>query len=171
MMSALPFLCLLLTLPLLAALTVIDLRVRLLPNNLVLPFALLALPFHGMTNFLYTPALDMAFGTLAGGGMLYAVRMAANHYYKRDTLGLGDVKLMGAAGLWLGLEDTLLAVTIGASAGVLHGLAVALLHKSKTGESISPHNLSIPAGPAFIVGIVLVGLMKFQTLFVFFPLW
>ena len=143
------------TIALLAILTYIDLRDRLLPNIYVFPFALLGIAFHALTEFRLCTPESMALGALAGAGTLLLIRTAANAYYKKDTLGLGDVKLMGAAGLWLGLDHIFLALAIGAGLGVIHGLAYAFVKKEKTLST-----LSIPAGPGFIGGIVMVFLLK-----------
>ncbi len=88
---------------LLVILSVIDLRVRLLPNIYVLPLALLGVVFHLTTSFdfLSSPH-DMIAGGIIGFMILFLLRLAGNHYYGQDTLGLVDVKLMGAGGLWLG---------------------------------------------------------------------
>ena len=140
---------------LLAILTYIDLRDRLLPNIYVLPFALLGIAFHALTEFRLCTPESMMWGALGGAGMLLMIRYVANAYYKKDTLGLGDVKLMGAAGLWLGLDHIFLALALGAGLGVIHGLAYAFVKKEKTLST-----LSIPAGPGFIGGIIMVFLLK-----------
>lgn len=167
----LPWLCLLFALPVLAVLSYIDLKIKLLPNKLVFTLALLGIAFHMNTKFLFCAPQDMILGALAGGGLLYLVRMAANRHYGRDTLGLGDVKLMAAGGLWLGLDHILLAVSLGAFAGVLHGLAHAALAKRRTGKKINLNHLSIPAGPGFIVGIIVIAAIRFHALPVLLPLW
>lgn len=154
--------CLIAALGLLVALSVIDLKVRLLPNVLVLPFALLGIFFHIATKWHYLDMTGMLLGGLAGLGLLYLIRMAANHIYQQDALGLGDVKLMGAAGLWLGFDMVMMALSLGAFAGLLHGIAVGLLTAYKTKTKPNFHRLQIPAGPGFAVGIVLVALYIFQ---------
>lgn len=149
---------------LLCILAVIDFRTRLLPNIYVYPYALLAVMFHAVTNFSTATPAHVLLGALCGGGLLYGIRLIANTIYKTDTLGLGDVKLMGAAGLWLGVDYIFLALCVGAFAGVLHGLLYIVLVKIKTGKLLKLDTLSIPAGPGFIVGIILVGFLKFQDL-------
>ena len=98
----------------------------------------------------------MILGGIVGYGTLYLIRMAGNKYYGQESLGLGDVKLLGAAGLWLGYENVLFAMTLGAAAGLIHGLIYALTLKLKTNEPFNMRRLVIPAGPGFAVGIVLV---------------
>lgn len=150
--------CLASALLLLVVLSIIDLRVRLLPNIFVFPFAVLAPVFHFTTEFQIIGFQDMIIGGLVGFFFLFILRAAANVYYKQDALGLGDVKLMGAAGLWLGMEGVLFALTIGAFAGLLHGILYALFVAIKNKSAPNFHRLAIPAGPGFAVGILVTAL-------------
>ena len=144
---------------LLVILTVIDLKVWLLPNKYVFPFGALGIAFHATTSFAYMDGPNMFLGLLAGGGILLAIRTIANGIYKTDTLGLGDVKLMAAAGLWLGLNGVILSLILGASAGIVHGFFywahLNFYKKQKTGF----RKLKMPAGPGFIAGIILAGFL------------
>lgn len=149
---------------LLGALAIIDLKHLLLPDKLVFPFFLLGIVFHVTTNFHFSTLLDIALGVSLGGGLLYAVRFVANALYKQDSLGLGDVKLMAAAGAWLGASDTLMALITGATFGIAHGLGIATYQKYKTGSFSKLSRLSLPAGPGFIAGIILIGTLKFHSL-------
>lgn len=151
-------LCLLAALGLLTALAVIDLRTMLLPNKLVFPFFMLALVFHLVTGFVFAAPLEIIAGAIVGGGLLWAIRIVASRFYGDDALGLGDVKLMGAAGAWLGSHDILTALILGAFAGIVHGIGIAI------GEKRSLKTLSLPAGPGFIIGIVIAGFIKFWPL-------
>lgn len=157
-------LCLLGAACLLVALSVIDLRVRLLPNRLVFPFACLGILFHIATSWQFLSPQQMILGGLLGLGILYGIRTIANYVYKQDTLGLGDVKLMGAAGLWLGPDGVMLALSLGAFAGLLHGIAVGLYTAYKNSTRPQFSRLQIPAGPGFAVGIVLAAVWVFGVI-------
>ncbi len=163
MTTILTIACILLSLFILMRLCIIDIRVRLLPNIYVAAFFVCGLLFHFLNHFSFISPTSMTLGAIAGAGLLLIVRIIANRIYQKDTLGLGDVKLMGAAGLWLGIEDIFLAVSIGAFAGLIHGLIYGV-YKRKSGEVVKFSTLSIPAGPGFIIGILIVGILKFHTL-------
>lgn len=137
---------------LLATLAVIDFKTMYLPNIYVFPFAVLGVLFHVLTGFTLISWQDMLVGAIFGYGVLWVIRFFGNMYYKTDSLGLGDVKLMGAAGLWLGFASVTTALTLGAAAGLCHGLIVAYFNSRKTG-SFNIQRLKIPAGPGFIIGI------------------
>jgi leader peptidase (prepilin peptidase)/N-methyltransferase len=91
--------------------------------------------------------------------------MGGNAYYKQDTLGLGDVKLLAAAGLWLGVEGVVIALTVGAFAGLLHGIAVGLIQAVRDKRKANFSRLMIPAGPGFCVGIIGAWLWLFYDYF------
>jgi len=157
MLDIISLLCIFTALALLIVLSIIDLKILILPDELNLGLAVTGIVFHVVTHNQLASYTDMFYGALTGAGMLYVIRFFANRHYGRDTLGLGDVKLLGAAGIWLGLTGILPAITLGAFAGLFHGLIYAawVAHRDKTRFTI--HNLSIPAGPGFAVGIVLSG--------------
>lgn len=138
----------------LISLFIIDLRVYLLPNRYVFPFGALGIIFHSLTHFSLLSPGSMVLGAIIGGGLLWVVRFFGTKYYKQEAMGLGDVKLMTAAGLWLGPEHIITAIMVGATAGLIHGLGVAGGRALKTGD-FSIQRLIIPAGPGFIIGIIL----------------
>lgn len=141
-----------------------DLKTRLLPDKWVLSLALLGITFHTTSMFFFATPVSMIEGALIGGGLLYILRMIGNLIYKKDTLGLGDVKLMAAAGIWLGPEHILTALVWGALAGLLHG-GVSYGYEKMTQQSDEPlSTYSVPAGPGFIVGILIAALAKFWSL-------
>lgn len=164
MFEVIALLALLCAVILLYVLAVIDLKQGLLPNEYVMGLAMAGGVFHLCLGFYYLTIEDMALGALVGGGLLYIVRTGANYYYKRDALGLGDVKLLAAGGIWLGPYYVLLAITAGAAAGLVHGIGLALHEKRKSGAMPSFNQLSLPAGPGFIVGLVAAAIMQLHNL-------
>jgi leader peptidase (prepilin peptidase)/N-methyltransferase len=162
MLEIIACLTLVIGLLLLVVLSDIDLRTRLLPNELVSAFLACGIVFHLSTVFYYAETLDMLSGGIIGFSTLFIIREIANAFYKQDTLGLGDVKLLGAAGIWLGAQHIMLALTIGALAGLLHGLGYAFYTRKKHGYFPPLASLAIPAGPGFAAGIVLTALIAFQ---------
>ena len=142
---------------------IVDLREMILPNELIIVFLACACLFHIQTGFTYLSYNEMIIGGLAAATLMLVIRWGAQIYYKTDALGLGDVKLLTAAGIWLGMTDFMLALSIGATAGLLHGLLLALIIKKKTGKMPSLATLPVPAGPGFIIGILITGAIAFHT--------
>lgn len=162
MTDIIALLCLFSAIALLIALSAIDLKHWILPDELNLALAVCGVVFHVVTAYRFSDIPDMLLGAAIGAGMLYTIRFFANRHYGRDTLGLGDVKLLGAAGLWLGFEATTQAITVGAAAGLVHGIFYAAWLAHRTKQKFNLRGLSIPAGPGFAVGIVCVGIYKFH---------
>lgn len=155
-----------LSLFILAALTLIwlamiDLKLRLLPDELTGALGVLGVLFQLVTHATYMLAWwEPVAGAVIGAGFLYLIRAAGNRHYGFETMGLGDVKLMAAGGLWLGLQGIVLALGIGAFCGVLHGVGF-VVYERLNGRTASLKQLSMPAGPGFIAGLVLTALWKF----------
>lgn len=164
MLEVVAVLCLAGALIILFFLSAIDLREGLLPNELVMGFLALGLVFHFCMLFAFLPMTQMFLGAFIGGSALYLVRTIANMLYKQDALGLGDVKLMGAAGLWLGPYYILIALSVGALMGLLHGLTAAVYIWRKTKEFPDLNRFSLPAGPGFAIGIIITATIEFWEL-------
>lgn len=162
MFDLLALACLAIALILLIALSIIDLKHWILPDELNLALGVTGILFHFFATYRFFGIEQILLGGAIGAGFLYIIRLFANRYYGRDALGLGDVKLLGAAGLWLGVDGTLQAITIGALAGMVHGLAYAFFIAIKTKTKPALSGLSIPAGPGFAVGIVVSGFILFH---------
>jgi leader peptidase (prepilin peptidase)/N-methyltransferase len=156
-MEFIALLCILAALGLLLLLSYIDLKTFLLPNIYVAPFALLAIAFHIFLGFNYLTFQAMLIGGAAGYAFPWLIRAAGNKYYGQESLGLGDVKLLGAGGLWLGLEGIIYATTLGAIAGLVHGLIYASYLTLIKKKPFNIRRLTIPAGPGFAIGIIMVG--------------
>ena len=77
-----------------------DLRVFILPNAITLPLipAGLAVAYFLTGEDIW----DHIIGAIAGGGALFALDWIYERVRRRRGLGMGDVKLVAAAGAWLG---------------------------------------------------------------------
>lgn len=165
LLDFLPAFCALAAILTLIALSIIDLRHWILPNKLNLTLGLLGAGFHASTGFLFFPPIELLLGGLIGSGILYIVRFFGNRHYQQETLGLGDVKLLGAAGLWLGTEGIVFAITVGAFAGLIHGLVVAFSRALREKRRPNLKRLMIPAGPGFCIGILATGFWQYWGYF------
>lgn len=153
--------CLIGAVILLGMLAATDIKTRLLPNEMVTGFATLGMVFHLTTLANFVPVENIAIGGAGGFLALYIIRAVANKAYGQDALGLGDVKLIGAGGIWLGPDAIMLAMAVGALAALIHGAAYALVDARKNKRKPDLMNLQIPAGPGFAVGIIICGIIQF----------
>ena len=120
----------------LLALALIDLRTGLLPDALTLPLLLVGLFFH--------PHLGHALTALGAWAALAAIAQLYPRLRGREGLGLGDAKLLGAGGAWLGWELIPWALALGA----LLTLGAAIL----AGRRLSS-DLAVPFGPGLAAAV------------------
>jgi leader peptidase (prepilin peptidase)/N-methyltransferase len=121
-----------------------------LPDALTLPLLVLGLV---ITSFLApTQLIDNALGAAIGYLLVVALRWLYTRWRRREGIGLGDAKLLAAAGAWvgwIGLPSVVLIASLLALAGAL---ILGLRGRRLSGE------ISIAFGPALCAGLWLVWL-------------
>jgi leader peptidase (prepilin peptidase)/N-methyltransferase len=134
----------------LLALALIDLRSWRLPDALTLPLIATGVA-AAAAGFL--PAADLprsAAGAVLGYLILAGLGWAYRRLRGREGLGLGDAKLLAAAGAWLG-ADALAWLVLAAASG---GLALALLRGPVRAET------PVPFGPPLALAFWLLFLLQ-----------
>ncbi|NTU71086.1 MAG: prepilin peptidase [Coriobacteriia bacterium] len=147
---------------LLVLLAFIDLDIKRLPNPLVGLLALIGAVGVGLSLFgipaapligpgggvLSNPAAFAVAGSLSSAGLVLFIALAYQKVRGVDGFGMGDVKLLGAIGLFLG-PYALLTLFIGSLIGAVYGLISA---------RTSPDGLrnTFPFGPALAASAVIV---------------
>lgn len=106
----------------LLTLALIDARHLILPDVLTLPL----IPLGLLVTALLAPErlLDHALAAVFGFGLFAGLALGYRHLRGREGLGLGDAKLLAAAGAWVGLQG-LPSVILISALGAL-GLALAM---------------------------------------------
>jgi leader peptidase (prepilin peptidase)/N-methyltransferase len=84
-------------------------------------------------------------GVIVGGVTLLVVALIGEKIFKKEAMGMGDVKLLAAIGAFLGWEATLFTVFVSSVAGGVLGLILVLASK-KGWQS------RIPYGPYIALG-------------------
>lgn len=150
--------CLYAAVPFLSALFFIDLKHMILPNQLIVLLLLMGV-LRGILlwaegGFLSSDAFFFL-SEYVGGAILYvalflSIGVFMRFLFKREMLGLGDVKFFAVCGLWLGLS-ALPFVMI--SSGLL-GIVVAALWRHFYGRAV------FPFGPALILSFFVTALFK-----------
>jgi leader peptidase (prepilin peptidase)/N-methyltransferase len=128
----------------LAAITLTDLELRIIPNKILLVSAIAGVALAAGLDPSSLP--ERAIATAAAGGLLFAIAFA----YPRG-MGMGDVKLAAVMGLYLG-RSVAPALLIGFAAGSLFGLAIIARHGAAARKQ------AVPFGPFLALGGV-VGLL------------
>ncbi len=133
----------------------IDLEHYYLPDRVTIGGMLLGVPLsfcvpelQGETERL--PALYWSLGGMAAGFFgLWALSWAASKAFKKDAMGFGDVKLLGAIGAFFGPVAVLFTVVVSSFVGALAGGLLILRGKARLGGYTA-----VPYGPFLAIGVV-----------------
>lgn len=104
------------------ALVFIDYDHRILPNSITLPGAALGLLLSGIRPTI--TVTESIGGLLLGAGLLFFVAEVYLRLRKIEGLGMGDVKMMGMIGAFVGWKAVLLILFLGSMLGTLVGLVL-----------------------------------------------
>lgn len=132
----------------LQAAAIIDLKTHTIPNALSL-YLLVARIFFIPFEFVYqrevitTLLLSSVIGGIAMFLILYMI-----HRITKSGFGMGDVKLLSALGIMVGISSCLTTILFGMIVAALLGIAMILL-KRKTRKD------SIPFGPFILIGFII----------------
>ncbi len=142
----------------LIVLSVIDFRTYEIPvgiNWVILTLGLVRLIYHMVTDYMANGAIrigdymEYGIGLVAVSGFLLIVNLICNLLIKKDGMGGGDIKLMGAAGLLLGWKLIILAFMLGCIIG-------SVIHIIRMKISKEDHVLAF--GPYLAAGIFIAAL-------------
>lgn len=102
---------------------------------------------HGTTDAWQAVRFSLA-GIVLGAGMLWSVGWIGTRILKKDAMGLGDVKLMGAIGAFFGWQGVLFAVLVSSLIGTMAGLLMIAMKKYKMRSQI-------PYGPYISLAVLI----------------
>ncbi len=91
---------------------------------------------------------EAAIGALAGSGSLAALAWIGTKMFGKEAMGMGDVKLMGAIGAFLGWPGVVFTFFVSAFAGAGAGLTMIALRRKELQSAI-------PFGPYLALGAVI----------------
>lgn len=141
---------------LLVALSLIDAKHYILPNHLVALLAVLGIAFTLMESTFLPPSLEwhIFLGTRIVTALLVMAFMLGMGWLgkmvsKRDAMGMGDVKMIGAITLWVDLDGLLLTLLIASLLALpwaLYSITKRLLKHRKQSTNY------IPFGPYLAIG-------------------
>ncbi|MBI2901174.1 MAG: prepilin peptidase [Planctomycetes bacterium] len=138
--------------------TFIDLDFRILPDEITLSGIVLGLVCGGAFPLLHgrmLPGLPWnlhvrgllasGLGAFVGGGTIYAVGVLGKLLFKKEAMGLGDVKLMAFLGAFLGWKSILLTLVLGCFVGAAYGIVQFFFTRKLRG-------VYVPFGPFLAAG-------------------
>lgn len=145
-------------LPMLISALVIDYKHQIIPNRLNLTMfeiGLILTFIYGIVNI--NIAKDMLFGMLAGGGIFLVITLLGGLIAGKEAMGFGDVKLMGALGLYFGLSGIIVISLIAFLLGAIISIILLATKIKKTDEYI-------PFGPFIVIAAIITIFVPFGFL-------
>ncbi|MEC7584893.1 MAG: A24 family peptidase [Planctomycetota bacterium] len=150
----------------------IDWDHRILPDVLTKPFmgvgvaaSLVVTGYLPPLDPTLTPMMNGLLSSLVGlgtgFGLTWLIQVGARAAFRKEAMGFGDVKFMGAIGAFLGWEGALLTFFLGSVVGAVGGL----VHRFVTGDAY------VPFGPFLAIGAVLTLFVREPILVFLFQTW
>jgi leader peptidase (prepilin peptidase)/N-methyltransferase len=128
----------------LLALASIDFRHYLLPDFLTLPLVPLGLLAAWLTD--PSTVVDGLIGAASGLSFVIALRYVYGLIRHREGIGLGDAKLMAAAGAWVGWMGLPSVVMIAASSGLVFAAGLGLAGRGVSATDRIPFGVFLSLG-------------------------
>jgi leader peptidase (prepilin peptidase) / N-methyltransferase len=130
----------------LIALTAIDIDTQLLPDDITLPLLWLGLLVN--LNGAFVPLASAVIGAVAGYLSLWSVYWLFKLATKKEGMGYGDFKLLGAIGAWLGWKMLPAVILLSSVVGAVVGISMIVFARHG-------RNTPIPFGPYLaIAGLI-----------------
>ena len=149
----------LILLPMIECAFIVDLKEQIIPNRLNLLMFEIGLVFvflYGFTNI--NIALNMLIGMIAGGGIFLIITLLGGLIAGKEAMGMGDVKLMDALGLYFGLQNIVVISVLSFLIGAIGSILFMIVKKKST-------NTYIPFGPFIVVSSLITIFVPFSILF------
>ncbi len=146
--------------PMLLSAFVVDYKIQIIPNRLNLTMFEIGLAFvfiYGMTNL--SISIDMLLGMFAGGGIFLLITLIGGAIAGKEAMGLGDVKLMGALGLYFGFASTITISIMSFLIGAIVSIILMIIRKNKMDSYI-------PFGPFIVCAAIINIFVPFDIIFV-----
>lgn len=144
--------------PMLLSALIIDWKLQIIPNRLNLTIFEIGLLFtfaQGICNI--NVGIDMLLGSLVGGGIFLFITLIGGLIAGKEAMGFGDVKFMGALGLFFGWANMIAISLISFLLAAVISIILLATKKKKTDEYI-------PFGPFIVLATFIVMLVPFDVL-------
>ena len=144
--------------PMLLSAFIIDYKLQIIPNRLnmtMFEIGIILMFLAGIFNA--NIAIDMFFGMIAGAGIFLLITLIGGLIAGKEAMGFGDVKLMGALGIFFGLTNTIVITLMSFLIGAILSIILLLTKTKKTDEYI-------PFGPFIVISTFIAMLVPFNTI-------
>ena len=144
--------------PMLLSAFVIDYKLQIIPNRLNLTIFEVGIIFaflYGLSNVAIT--INMLLGMVTGAGIFLLITLLGGLFYGKEAMGFGDVKLMGALGLFFGLSNIIVITLVSFLIGAILSIILLVTKIKKSDEYI-------PFGPFIVIATFLSMYVPFEQI-------
>lgn len=139
--------------PMLIIAFVIDYRLQIIPNRLTLTMFEVGLIFTFIKTLLITGGginifINNMLGMIVGGGIFLLITLIGGAIAGKEAMGFGDVKFMGALGLFFGWLNMILISVMSFLFAALVSIVILIARRKKISEYI-------PFGPFIVVASII----------------
>lgn len=139
--------------PMLISAFQIDFKLQIIPNRLTLTIFEFGLIFTFLgvivnVNTGINLFINNLLGMLVGAGIFLLITLIGGMIAGKEAMGFGDVKLMGAMGLFFGWIDIIVISVIAFFFAAITSIGILILRKKKIDEYI-------PFGPFIVIGAII----------------
>ena len=139
--------------PMLISAFQIDLKLQIIPNRLTLTIFEFGLIFTFLgviinVNTGINLFINSLLGMIVGAGIFLLITLIGGAIAGKEAMGFGDVKLMGAMGLFFGWFNIILISVIAFLLAAITSIGILVLRKKKIDEYI-------PFGPFIVIGAII----------------
>lgn len=144
--------------PMLLSAFVIDYKLQIIPNRLNLTMFEIGLIFTFIEGYFnINAAINNLTGMFAGGGIFLIITFIGSLIAGKEAMGFGDVKLMGALGLFFGLSNVIVITIISFLLSAIISIVLIVTKIRKTNDYI-------PFGPFIVTSSFITMIIPFQML-------
>ena len=144
--------------PMLLTAFVIDYKKQIIPNrlNLTLFETGIVIAFlYGISNVAIT--IDMLLGMIVGIVIFLVITLIGSLFYGKEAMGLGDIKFIGALGLYFGFANITVISIVAFLVGAIIGTILIISKRKKTDEYM-------PFGPFIVISAFIAIFVPFELI-------
>lgn len=144
--------------PMLLSAFIIDYKLQIIPNRLNLTIFEVGIIFvflYGLSDVAITK--NMLLGMITGGGTFLLITLIGGLFYGKEAMGFGDVKLMGALGLFFGFSNIIIITLVSFLIGAVLSIILLVTKIKKSDEYI-------PFGPFIVIATFISMYVPFEQI-------
>lgn len=149
--------------PLIISAFCIDFKKQIIPNRLTLTIfetGLIFMFIQGMSNI--NVVISMLQGMVAGGAIFLIITLIGGAIFGKETMGFGDVKMMGALGLFFGFQGIIAVAILAFLIAAIYSIGLLIVQKIRHEELVE----YIAFGPFIVIASFVVIFVPLEILMV-----